>query len=138
MTSPAGYLGTQKTYAKIRNRYYWRNMFRDIDKWCKSCVDCAMKKSPRNTHKAPLLPIPVENAFDRLAVVCLGPFPLSNAGNRYVVVFAEYPSRWPEAFAVPHTDAQTIARLLVNHILSPHMVLHGHYYPILENFFSHP
>ena len=113
----AGHLGTQKTYGKIRTRYYWRNMFRDIDRWCKSCVDCAMKKSPRNRHKAPLLPIPVENAFDRLAVDCLGPFPLSNAGNRYVVVFTEYLTRWPEAFAVPNTDARTIARLLVNHIV---------------------
>ena len=112
----AGHLGTQKTYGKIRDRYYWRNMFRDIDKWCKSCVDCAMKKSPRNTHKAPLLPIPVENAFDRLAVDCLGPFPISNAGNRYVVVFTEYLTRWPEAFAV----ARTIARLLVNHIVLTH------------------
>ncbi|CAB3997885.1 Retrovirus-related Pol poly from transposon, partial [Paramuricea clavata] len=77
----ACHLGTQKTYGKIRTRYYWRNMFRDIDRWCKSCVDCAMKKSPRNRHNAPLLPIPVENAFDRLAVDCLGPFPLSTAGN---------------------------------------------------------
>ena len=42
-------------------------MFRDIDRWCKSCVDCTMKKSPRNRHRAPLLPIPVENAFDRVA-----------------------------------------------------------------------
>ena len=95
-------------------------MFCDIDKWCKSCVDCAMKKSPRNTHKAPLLPIPVENAFDRLAVDCLGPFPLSNAENRYVVVFTEYLTCWPEAFAVPNTDARTIARLLVNHIVLTH------------------
>lgn len=116
----AGHLGTQKTYGKVRTRYYWRNMYRDIDRWCKSCVDCAMKKSPRNRHKAPLLPIPVENAFDRLAVDCLGPFPLSIAGNRYVVVFTEYLTRWPEAFAVPSIDAATIARLLVNHIVTTH------------------
>ena len=116
----AGHLGTQKTYGKIRTRYYWRNMFRDVDRWCESCVDCAMKKSPRNRHKAPLLPIPVENAFDRLAVDCLGPFPLSNAGNRYVVVFTEYLTRWPGAFAVPNIDALTIARLLVNHIVLTH------------------
>ncbi|CAB4022052.1 Hypothetical predicted protein, partial [Paramuricea clavata] len=86
----ADHLGTQKTYGKIPTRYYWRNMFWDIDRWRNSCVDCAMKKSPRNRHKAPLLPIPVENAFDRLAVDCLGPFPLSDAGNRYVVIFTEY------------------------------------------------
>ena len=65
----AGHLGAQKTYAKIRTRYYWRNMFRDIDRWCKSCVDCAMKKSPRNRYRAPLLPIPVENGFVLLSTV---------------------------------------------------------------------
>ena len=65
-------------------------MFRDIDRWCKSCVDCAMKKSLRNRHRAPLLPIPGGNAFDRVVVDCLGPFPCSKAGNRYVVVFTEY------------------------------------------------
>ena len=95
-------------------------MFRDIDRWCKSCVDCARKKSPRNRHRAPLLPIPVENAFDRVAVDCLGPFPRSNAGNRYVVVFTEYLTRWPEAFAVPTIDARTIANLLVEKILARH------------------
>lgn len=116
----AGHLGPQKTYGKIRTRYYWRNMFRDIERWCKSCVDCAMKKSPRNRHKAPLLPIPVENAFDRVAVDCLGPFPVSNAGNRYVVVFTEYLTRWPEAFAVPNIDAHTIASLLIDNILARH------------------
>ena len=116
----AGNLGPQKTYAKIRTRYHWRNMFRDIDRWCKSCVDCAMKKSPRNRHRAPLLPIPVKNAFDGIAVDCLGPFPRSNAGNRYVVDFTEYLTRWPEAFAVPTIDARTIANLLVEKILARH------------------
>ena len=121
-----GHLGTQKTYGKIRNRYYWRNMFRDIDNWCMSCIDCTMKKSPRNTYKAPLLPIPVENAFDRLAVDCLRRFPLFNTGNRYVVVFTEYLTRWPEAFAVPNTDARTIVSCSLL-TLSSHMVLLGHY-----------
>ena len=119
----AGHLGTQKTYGNIRTHYYWRNMFWDIDRWCKSCVDCAMKKLPRNRHKAPLLPIPVENAFDHLAVDCLGPFPLSNAGNHCVVVFTEHLTRWPEAFAVPNTDTPTIACLLVNHIILPQTLL---------------
>ncbi|CAB4015673.1 Retrovirus-related Pol poly from transposon 412, partial [Paramuricea clavata] len=93
----AGHLGTQKTYGKVRTRYYWCNMFRDIDRWCK-----------------------MENPFDRDAVDCSGPFTLSNAGNRYVVVFTEYLTRCPEACAVPSTDAPTIARLLVNHIVTTH------------------
>ena len=56
-------------------------MFKDAEHWCKSCVYYAMKKSQRNTKRAPLLPLPVEGAFDRIAVDVLGPFKLSNRQN---------------------------------------------------------
>ena len=68
----------------------------------------------------PLLPIPVERPFDRVAVDCLGPFPESYSGNRYVVVFSDYLMRRPEAFAVSTIDAVVIAKLLVNEIFCRH------------------
>ena len=73
----AAHFGTTKTYEKLRTRYYWRKMFSDVQHWCRSCADCAMRKTPRNRHKAPLLPIPVESAFERVAVDAMGPFPPS-------------------------------------------------------------
>ena len=100
-----GHFGTVKTYEKLRSRYYWRMMFADVNHWCCSCCDCAMRKSPRNRHKAPLLPIPVEGPFDRGACDVMGPFP----GNRYVVVFSEYLTRWCECFPVPSTEVPVIA-----------------------------
>ena len=39
-------------------------MFKDVEHWCKSCVDGATKKSPRNTKGAPLLPLRVESLAD--------------------------------------------------------------------------
>ena len=86
----------------------------------KSCADCASKKTPKNHSRAPLLPIPVDGPFDRVSVDCLGPFPPSHSNNRYIVVFTDYLTRWPEAFAVPNTEAKTIAELLVDHIFARH------------------
>ena len=40
-----------------------------------------MKKSPKNRKRAPLLPLPVEGAFDRVAVDISGPFKSSNSQN---------------------------------------------------------
>ena len=37
----AAHLGTVKTYEKLRIQYYWRN----IQHWCKSCCDRAMRDS---------------------------------------------------------------------------------------------
>ena len=75
-----------------------------------------MKKVPRGKRKAPLLPIPTEGAFDRV-------------GNRYIIVFSDYYTRWPEAFALPSIDAPRIAQLIVDEIIvrysAPHMLLSG-------------
>lgn len=79
-----------------------------------------MRKSPRNRHKAPLLPIPVQDAFDRLACDIIGPFPPSKLGNRYVVVFSEYLTKWVEAFPVSSIEASVIAHLLVDEIFARH------------------
>ena len=95
-------------------------MFKDVQHWVKSCVECSMRKSPRNSKKAPLLPIPVEGAFDRVAVDVLGPFPPSSKGSRYIVVFSDYLTRWVEAFPVPSVEATVIARLLIDEIISRH------------------
>jgi len=115
-----GHLGTHKTYQKLRTRYWWKGMFKDTDHWCKSCIDCSMKKSPRNRHKAPLLPIPVGGAFDRVAVDIIGPLKTTTKGNKYIIVFMDYYSRWPEAIAVQNIDAATVARVFVDEIISRH------------------
>ena len=107
----AAHLGTVKTYEKLRIRYYWRNMFSDIQHWSKSCSDCAMRKTPRNRHKAPLLPIPVQDAFDRVACDIIGPFPTTKSGNRYVLIFTEYLTEWVEGFPLPSIEAARIARI---------------------------
>ena len=115
-----GHFGTVKTYEKLRIRYYWRHMYSGIQHWCRSCCDCAMKKTPRNRHKAPLIPIPVQDAFEIICCDVVGPFPVSKLGNRYVVVFTDLLSKWPDAFAVPSVEAATIARLLVDEIFARH------------------
>lgn len=43
-----------------------------------------------------------------------------SVGNRYVVVFLDYLTKWVEAFAVPDQCAETIARLLVKEVFCRH------------------
>eukprot|EP00795_Rhopilema_esculentum_P001442 gene1442-biopygen10090 len=86
----------------------------------KDPTDCAMKKIPRGQRKAPLLPIPVEGAFDKVAMDILGPLPVTHDGNRYIIVFSDYYTRWPEAFALPPIEAARIAQLLIDEILARH------------------
>ena len=43
-------------------------------------------------------------------------------GNKYAVVFVDYLSKWPEVFATSDQTAPTIAKLLVEEIISQHGV----------------
>ena len=114
----ASHLGITKTYDKIRTRYYWSHMFKDIEHWCNSCVDCSMTRIPRGSRRAPLFPIPVDGAFDRVAMDILGPFPETHDGNLFQT---HYDTHWPEAFAFPSPEASRIAQVLVNEILARHV-----------------
>ena len=79
-----------------------------------------MRKSPRNSRKEPLLPLPVENASDRVALDVLDPLPPYRKGNRYIIVWTDCLTRWYEGFAVPSAEASVVARLLVDGIIARH------------------
>lgn len=91
-------------------------MYKDVEHWVHSCTDCATRKNPKTTECAPVLPIPVDSAFQHLAVDVLGPLPVTCLGNRYIVVFMEYMTKWPEIFPVKIT----IANLLMDEITPLH------------------
>ena len=49
-------------------------------------------------------------------------FPRSSSGKQYAVVFMDYLTKWPEVFAISDQTAATIAKLLVEKIVSRHGV----------------
>lgn len=95
-------------------------MRKDISNWTRGCLVCATRTTGR-AAKPPLTPIPVAGPFDRIGVDVIQ-FPLSGDGNRYAVVFMDYLTKWPEVFAVSDQSAATIAKLLVENIVSRHGV----------------
>ena len=66
----------------------------------------------------------------------VGPLPLSEAGNRYLLVMADYYTRWVEAFPLPDQRAETVARVIVRDIVSRYgvpAVLHSDKGPNFES-----
>lgn len=115
-----GHQGPIKTYERIRERFYWPGMFSHIETWCHSCECCASRKTPRNNPRYPVMTFPVTYAFERVAVDISGPWPQSLSGNKYIVVFSDYLTRWPEAVAIPDQTADTVARVFISEIICRH------------------
>ena len=51
-----------------------------------------------------------------VATDLVGPLPESDTGNRYILVVADYFTRYMEAFPLPNQEATTVARKLVDEI----------------------
>jgi len=113
-----GHLSAKKTLENIRRKYYWPEIETNVKKWCKQCKICASRRDTGKRPKVPLQPMPIASApMEQTAMDVMGPLPLTEQGNKYILVFCDYFTRWPEAFPMPNQKAETIAQIFVEEII---------------------
>ena len=115
----SGHFSEKKVYDKILRRYWWYGIRADVRRFCRSCLNCATRKGPGRPVRPPMQPIPVKGPFHRVAVDVLQ-LPVTSSGNKYIVVFMDYLTKWVEAFPTSDQKTSTIAALLVEHIVCRH------------------
>ena len=113
-----GHLGIKKTLSKVRDKYFWHNMSKDIKHLCKMCDTCASRKSPNKVPKAPLQKYVVGVPMERWAVDVIGPLPLTNKRNSYLLVVGDYFTKWVDAIPMRNQKAITIAQKLVDRVVT--------------------
>ena len=104
-----GHLGVEKTFLKAQQRYFWDTMYHDIKQYCVSCTKCAERVRAVGKYKAPLKPLPVGEAFERVAMDIVGPLPVSRSGNKFILVFTDALTRWVEADPLPSIESFQVA-----------------------------
>ena len=109
-----GHLGEEETLKKIRERFYWPGMQRDVKDWCSTCEPCSTWKSAPKRNHAPLQTIRAGYPMQVVAVDIMGPLPESEAGNKYVLVAGDYFTKWMEVYAIPDQEATTIVKKLTD------------------------
>jgi len=117
----AGHLGFVRTYERARQSVFWRGMQRDISKYVHSCEPCQHRKRPHRTQTGSLQPIiPPERPFELVGIDFLGPLPLSETGNRYILTSVEYLTRYAETRAVVAADSKTVAQFYLQQVALRH------------------
>lgn len=117
-SSPTGgHLGVSKTLGKVAERFYWFGMRRDVENYVANCMECVTRKNPNRTAKAPLQPHYSGAPFEKIAIDILE-VPVSDKGNKYIVVIGDYFSKWAEAFPVKTHTAQVVAEILIDQFIS--------------------
>ena len=111
-----GHLGRNRTLARLSHRFYWSGMADDVGDWLRQCTTCMKRKSPTGRHH-PLGNIPTGHRWDRIAMDILDVCDPTPDGYRYIIVIADYFSKWTEAFPIKDKCADTVADVLVDKII---------------------
>ena len=114
----AGHFGVHRTYWKLKDKYWWRNMKTTIKDYIQSCLKCQMFNIDR--RKAPGLLHPIEapsSPFQLIGIDYTGPFPVTPQGNKYVLAITDYFTKWVVAVPLPNQTAQATAEALDEHYI---------------------
>ena len=116
----SGHFAEKRTWETLRRRFWWPTMRSDIRKCCNACMNCATRTGQGRKRKSAMIPIPIGSKPFEMVGVDVLQLPESYHGNKYAVVFMDYFSKWPEVAAVPNQTAETIARLLLELLVTHH------------------
>ncbi|UYV73470.1 K02A2.6-like [Cordylochernes scorpioides] len=111
------HFGVTKTLRKVRERFYWVYCREDVENWCRRCTTCAASKGPQTRSRGKMREYNVGAPFERIAIDVAGPFPVTEDGNKYLLVAMDYFTKWPEVYAIPNQEAATVARVLVDNLI---------------------
>ena len=111
-----GHLGRNRTLARLVHRFYWSGMSDDVKEWLGQCAVCIKIQSLAGRHH-PLGNIPTGHRWDCIAMDILDVCDPTPAGYRYILVIADYFSKWTEAFPIKNKCADTVADVLVEKII---------------------
>ncbi|CAF4137437.1 unnamed protein product [Adineta steineri] len=113
-TFNGGHFGIKRTFYKIRDRFFWPNMYKDIVRHISSCINCRKNKPSRRKPDGHLHTIePPRGIWDRLAMDYVGPVPQSKSGNKYFLVLTDLFSKFVITKAVGDNTSTTAAKFLL-------------------------
>ena len=111
----AGHFSGPRLYAALSRKWWWRTMYKDAIEHCHNCGECATVTGVGRRHRPPLHPIPVQRPFQIIGVDVMK-LPVTDQGNRYVIVLQDFLTKWPLIFPAPDQKAIRLARLIAEEV----------------------
>ena len=109
-SATGGHKGVTKTYNRLRPHFYWKTMKKDIQEFIRNCRKCQIKKLTRVKTKQPMVITDTPgNAFDKISLDIMGPLPITNRGNSYILTIQDLLTKYSVAIPLIEATSLTIA-----------------------------
>jgi transposase InsO family protein len=109
--------GRDKTYRLLKDRYYWKGMLADVERYVRNCHPCRRASSPRDKTPGLLQPLPIPDRPWQHISMDFVSFNKDKRGYDNVLVVVDRLSK--ESISIPcykTTTAEEMASLFIYHI----------------------
>ncbi len=118
----AGHIGRRRCYIAARQNFYWPGLGRHIDTAIGGCTPCAKAKRRKPVPQVPLgqTSTAVLGRFEVFYFDLVGPFPKASqdaGAYQYLVTAQDAVTKYSEAWPIKDPTAETVVRILVDHML---------------------
>ncbi|XP_076384553.1 uncharacterized protein LOC143263569 [Megalopta genalis] len=114
----AGHKGVTKTYRRIREKYFWPTLKREVEEYVKNCLECQTKKLTRVKTRQPMtLTDTPGQAFDKVSLDIVGPLPTTPSGHTYILTGQDLLTKYSVAVPLKNATAIDTANALIEHLI---------------------
>lgn len=111
-----GHTGIKRMLTKIKSRYEWKNLCKDVTNYVKNCKKCQMNKSLSRTKEKLTLTKTAQTAFDIIAIDTVGPLPKTINNNEYAVTIICELTKYLIIVPIPNKKAHTVAKAIFDNV----------------------
>jgi Integrase zinc binding domain len=110
-----GHRGVWATYTKIKERYWWKGLYKEVAHFVQTCTKCQLHSKDRyRDGLCPTYPPSIHFQW----VIDLVAMPLGIWGMKYLVLAREELSNWVEGRALRTKSTQGVCRFVLEDIVS--------------------
>ncbi|UYV73057.1 hypothetical protein LAZ67_10001691, partial [Cordylochernes scorpioides] len=116
-----GHLAVARTTYRLKNKYYWPSMLKDVSEFVKTCHLCQSRKGSNHLPSGLLQPIPPANhPFERIGIDFVGTLPSTKRRRKWIIVLTDYYTKYAETKAVSEATVKEVSTFLIEHIILCH------------------
>ena len=115
MHAASAHFGIDSTYNRLKEKYYWPKMFKDVETFKKLCKVCIRNdKTPVYNH--PAISNKITNVFDEISIDFSWGYDATEEGYTGVMLIQEQVSKLTTIFAMKTKTTEEIAKNLIKYI----------------------
>ena len=114
----SGHQGIARTKAKLKEKFFWVRLSRDVEAYVLSCNVCDKNKKNKRYGKVPLTQFQAGAPMERVHIDFIGPLPKTEHGNEHCLMMVDQFTKWVECVPLPSQKTEVTAKAAIDSFFS--------------------